>query len=164
MSIAKNNLKRELAYKSLFSSAKPVLSTASNWNQGDILAYDATNNIINAVTGTGSSANLVGVAVNTVVSGKQPSPYSGTAVDASQAIEDMAGPRYGSIFTMSLNTGDIWVPGQAAYLMSDPQTLTSAVTGNSVGIYQGPAITSAASGTTGDFLIGARYLQPGLVT
>jgi hypothetical protein len=158
MSVANNNLIREVnPGRSLFASLKPVLSTSCNWNQGDILAYDATNNIVNAVTGTGSSANVVGVAVNTIVSGVMPSPYQGTAVDASAAIEDAAGPLFGNVFSMALKTGDSWVPGQKAYLTSDPQTLTSAVTGNAVGIFQGAAVTSAASGTYGDFLMGAAY-------
>lgn len=158
MSIANNNLIREVnPGRSLFASLKPVLSTACTWNQGDILKYDPTNDVLKPVTGSGDGGLVVGVAVNSITAGIMPSPYQGTAVDASQAIEDAAGPLFGNVFSMALNTGDSWVPGQKAYLTGDPQTLTSAVTGAFVGIYQGPAVTSAASGTYGDFLIGQTY-------
>lgn len=163
MSTANNNLIREVnPGRSLFASLKPVLSTSCNWNQGDILSYDATNNIVNATTGSGSGANVVGVAVNTIVSGIMPSPYQGTAVDASQAIEDAAGPLFGNVFSMLIKTGDTFVPGQLCYLTGDPQTLTASATGSAVGIYQGQGITSAPSGTFGDFMIGARYNMAGL--
>jgi hypothetical protein len=163
MSSSVNNLIREVnPGRSLFASLIPVLSTSCTWNQGDLLTYDQTNNIVNAVTGSGSGANIVGVAVNAITKGVMPSPYQGTAVDASQAIEDAAGPLYGNVFSFLINTGDSFKPGDQAYLTGDPQTLTSAATGSSVGIYQGAAVTSAPSGTYGDFLIGSRYRQAGL--
>jgi hypothetical protein len=163
MSIARNNLVREVAAgRSVFASLKPVLSTSCTWNQGDLIAYDNTNKILNAVTGTGSSGLVVGVAVNTIVDGVMPSPYQGTAVDASQAIEDAAGPLYGCVFNMNMVSGDSWQPGQKAYLTADPQTLTSAVTGGAVGIYQGQPVTSAVTDQSGDFLIGCPYSPSGV--
>lgn len=163
MSIAFNNLIREVnPGRSLFASLKPVLSTACTWNQGDILTYDATNNVLKAATGSGSGANLVGVAVNTIVAGIMPSPYQGTAVDASQAIEDASGPLFGNVFQMNMVSGDAWQPGQLAYLTGDPQTVTSAATGSAVGVYQGAAVASAVTGQFGDFMIGARYNLSGL--
>ena len=158
MSVSNNNLIREVVPgRSLFASLKPVLSTSCTWNQGDILKYVAASNILQPVTGSGDGGLVVGVAVNAITNGVMPSPYQGTAVDASVAIEDAAGPLYGNVFSMALNTGDSWVPGQKAYLTGDPQTLTSSVTGAPVAIYQGPAITSAASGTYGDFMVGQTY-------
>lgn len=163
MSTAVNNLIREVnPGRSLFASLLPVLSTSSTWNQGDILAYDATNKILNAATGSGSGANVVGFAVNTMVKGIMPSPYQGTAVDASAAIEDAAGPLFGNVGSFLIKTGDSFNPGDPCYLTGDPQTLTATATGSSVGIYQGMPITSAPSGTNGDFLIGARWQQAGL--
>lgn len=154
---AQNNIVRKVNEKSLFESALPVLSTSSTFNQGDLIAFDATNNIINAVTGSGSGANILGVARTTVVNGIMPSPIQGTAVDASQAIEDMAGPAYGVVAYFSATVGDNWTPGQKAYIGANAQTVTSAVTGSSIGIYQGKSITSAASGTTVNILVGARF-------
>jgi hypothetical protein len=92
-----------------------------------------------------------------MTNGVMPSPYQGTAVDASQAIEDAAGPLYGNVFSMALKSGDSWSAGAKAYLAGDPQTLTSAVTGNPVAIFQGLSVTSAASGTYGDFLVAQTY-------
>lgn len=154
---AVNNIVRSVSPKSLFESAYPVLSSASNWNQGDILAYDATNKILNAVTGTGSSANLCGVAVQSIVSGKVPSPYQGTAVDASQAISDVEGPQYGIVCFFKLTSGDAFFPGVKVYIGADAQTVTVTAGGNSIGIFQGTAITPSGTGFVGDVLTGARY-------
>lgn len=158
MSNPNNNLIREInPGRSLFASLKPVLSTNSNWNQGDILFYDNVNKIVNAVTGFGNSASVVGVAVNTIVKGVMPSPFLGTAVDGSQAIEDAAGPLYANTFSMFINTGDSFNPGQSCYLTTDPQTVTAAASGTAVGYYVGQPIVSAPSGTLGDFMIGAPF-------
>lgn len=158
MSIPRNNLIRELGSQSLFASALPVLSRTVTYNQGDLLAFDTVGHVLMTITGSGNTANLVGVALQTIVNGVMPSPYQGTPVDASQALEDFGGPRYGNIFQMYLNPGDSFYPGQKIYATGDPQTITSAVTGSSIGLFQGQqAVTSAVSGQLGDCLIGARY-------
>jgi hypothetical protein len=166
MSTAYNNIVRSVAPKSLFESALPVLSTAVTYNQGDLIAFDTTNHILKPVAASGDATNLLGVARQTVVSGKIASPYQGTAVDASQAIEDFAGPVYGIVASLVLTTGDTISSGQKVYLTtSDPQTVTVTDTfggGHNVGIYQGKAITSAPSGTFIDVLVGASYSLGGL--
>lgn len=163
MSIKRNNIVRSVAPKSLFESLKPVLSASSTWNQGDLLAFDATNKIVIAATGAGSAANILGVARNTMSSGKMPSPYQGTDVDASQAIEDAAGPVYGVVASLVLATGAAFNPGDPVYISStDPQTVGSSATGSSVGIFVGAAVASAAAGQYGDILVGARYGMSGI--
>ena len=159
MSIARNNLLRQVAPKSLFASMLPVLKaeTACSWNQGDLLCMDTNVGYLRPVTGTGDSSILVGCALNTIQSGIMPSPYQGTAVDASQAIEDAGGPMYGSVFQMVLASGQTYNPGAPVYATSDPQTVTAASGGVSVGIFQGRPVTTAATGTYGDVLIGARF-------
>jgi hypothetical protein len=153
-----NNIVREVAPKSLFASALPVLSTAVTYNQGDLLSFDATNNILKPVTGNGDSTFILGVAVQTVVSGIAKSPYIGTAVDASQGFSDFAGPQYGVVASLKLASGQNYTPGAPVYLTStDAQTVTSAAGGSSIGLFQGRTITSAATGLSGDVLVGARY-------
>lgn len=162
MSIARNNLIREVAPKSLFESMLPVLSsaTACTWNQGDILCMDTNVKYLRPVTGSGDSSIVVGVALVSITNGVKPSPYQGTAVDASAAIEDEGGPMFGSVFQMVLATGAAFTPGLPVYLTADPQTVTSVSAGSAVGIYQGRAVASAASGSFGDVLIGANF-NPG---
>lgn len=162
MSTAQNNIVREVNLKSLFESALPVLSTAVTYNQGDYITFDQTNLILAPVTGSGSSANILGIARQTIVNGIAKSPYIGTAVDASQAIEDLAGPAYGVVAFMTLKTGDAFNPGSPVYLTADPQTVTSVSAGVSVGVYQDSAVSSAAAGQQGDILIGARYGLSGI--
>ena len=160
MSIARNNLIRQVRPGSLFESMKPVLSSASGctWNQGDILCMDLNVGYLRPVTGSGDSSIVVGVAVVSITNGVKPSPYQGTAVDASAAIEDESGPVYGCVFQMVLATGAAFTPGKPVYLTSDPQTVTSVSAGNAVGIFQGSSVASAASGSYGDVLIGANFL------
>jgi hypothetical protein len=160
MSTPKNNIIRSIAPKSLFESAFPVLSTSVTYNQGDLLAFDTSSKILKPISATGDAANCLGVARQTVVSGVVKSPYQGTPVDASQAIEDVAGPVYGVVASLTLKTGDAFNPGDKVYLVTtDAQTVTSTTNsgGANVGIFQGPAVASAAAGQTGAVLIGARY-------
>lgn len=162
MSNARNNVVRTLNNRSLFESALPVLSTSSNWNQGDLIAFDSTNKILNAITGSGSAANLVGVANQTIQSGLVPSPYQGTQVDASQGFSDVQGPSFGNVYSMVLKSGDAFTPGAPVYGTTDPQTVSVTSAGSKVGIFQGRAVTPAVTGTVGDVLIGANYQMAGL--
>lgn len=162
MSTAVNNIVRSVAPKSMFESAFPVLSSACNWNQGDLLYLNTSSHIINALPGTANAATVLGVAKQTIVSGKVASPYT-TAVDASQAISDIAGPTYGVVAFLVLKTGDAFNPGDKVYPTTDPQTVTSSDPGNAlhIGIFQDRAVSSAAAGQTGNILVGNRF---GLLT
>lgn len=157
--VAINNIVRSVSPKSIFESAKAVITSAVSFNQGDLIAFDDTNNRLKAVAATADAAAILGVARQTIVSGKVVSPYSGTAVDAAQAIEDIAGPVYGVVASLKLKSGDTFAPGDKVYVtVTDAQTVT--VTdpgdGNHVGIYQGAQVTAGAS-SKGDILVGARF-------
>jgi len=158
MSTSKNNIVREIAPKSLFESAKAVLSADVTYNQGDLIAFDTSAKVLK-VAGTADIDNLLGVARQKIVEGVQASPYQGTDVDASQAIDDCAGPVYGVVAFMTLKTGDAFAAGDKVYLTADPQTVTSTDPGSGkhCGVYQGGTVASAAAGQVGDILIGARY-------
>lgn len=161
MTIAVNNIVRSVAPKSKFESALPVLSTAVSYNQGDLIAFNTSSKIL-AVATTGNMANLLGVARQTIVNGVAQSPYQGTAVDASQGISDLAGPVYGVVAFFKTTVGDSYTPGAAVYMGADAQTVTVTDPGSndSIGIYQGRALTGAA-GVTADVLVGSRYLSGG---
>lgn len=159
MSTSRNNIVREVAPKSLFASALPVLSSSVTYNQGDFLALD-TGTYALKVAGTADIDNLLGIAQNAITNGKMVSPYQGTAVDASAGIVDIAGPVYGVVASMYLLSGDTFNPGSKVYLTSDPQTVTvtdPSSGAKNCGIYQGPTVTPSASGSLGNVLIGARY-------
>lgn len=160
MSTANNNIVRLVAPKSMFESAYGVLSSAVTYNQGDFLAFDTSAKILK-VAGTADIDNLLGIARQSVASGKAVSPYQGTAVDASTGISDLAGPVYGVTASMVLKTGDAFAMGDKVYLTADPQTVTVTDPGSGTkncGIFNGPvAVASAAAGQKSDILIGARY-------
>jgi len=165
MSTPYNNIVREVAPKSLFESALPVLDSSITCNQGDLIAFDTTNKVLKVFAATGDAANVLGVSRQTLVQGKLKSPYQGTAVDAAQAIEDMAGPVYGVVASMTLKTGDAFTPGLKVFAdPTDPQTVTATdnASGAHIGIFQGKAVASASAGQKGDVLIGARYSLAGI--
>jgi hypothetical protein len=148
--------------KSVFRSALPVLSSAVSYNQGDLIAFDTGNKILKAAA-TGDGANFLGVAVNTVVSGLPKQSYTGTAVDASTAFSDLAGPQYGVVASLILDTGSTLNPGDVVYLSNTDAQHVSTVQGGGtdkpIGIFVGPAVTSSAAGAKGDILIGLCYGQ-----
>lgn len=146
---ATNRVFREDAPKSFFPSAKAAISTAISWNQGDLLYLDTSAHLIKVVAATGNAATFLGVAVNTVISGKLQGPYQGlTAVTAAEAIADLAGPQFGLSAQMILKTSDAFVTGGKVYLTEGgtAQTVTSTDPGdaNFIGFYNDVAKTAAA--------------------
>lgn len=158
MSTSYNNIKRSVAPKSLFESAKNVIDDTITWNQGDLITF--SGGLLSAVNAAGDDTAICGVARQKIVLGKVASPYQGTAVDASQAIEDIAGPVFGVVAELTLKTGDALNPGDPVYLEGSDAQLVTATAGMgqvSVGIYQGAAISSATAGQKIEVLVGARY-------
>ena len=103
--------------KTMFESGKAVVSSASNWNQGDLVYLDTTNHILNRVSSTAHAISIQGVADNVVTSGKLAGPYDGlTAVDAAQVTPDFAGSRYGVVASMKLVSGQAYNVGAKVYL------------------------------------------------
>lgn len=158
-SLPKNRVFRSLVpARSIFEDALPFLGSIT-CNQGDLLAFDTGSNILKVVAATGDAANFLGISVATLVSGKLKSPYV-TAVDASQAASDIAGPQYGCVATMKLKSGDTFTQGGKVYLADgqDAQTVSSVNPGdgNYIGLFQGSTVT-ASSSSEGPVLLGARY-------
>lgn len=157
--VARNNIIRSVNVGSVFESAKHMLSATNDWNQGDLLAVDS--GVIKAVTAVTDSAAFLGVAKQTIIDGKVQSPYSGTAVDASASIDDVAGPVFGVVASLKLKATEAFAPGALVYLdPADAQTVSSVQPGTepSIGVYQGPNVASATSGQLGEIYIPkARY-------
>lgn len=148
--------------KSLFEDGKSAVGSTSTWNQGDFICFDTSLGYLRAVTATGDAATIVGVADNQIASGVLNSPYAGlTAVNAAQVTPGFVGPKYGVTVRATLKTGDAFAVGGKVFLANGQttQTISSVDPGdaNYIGIFVGPAVSSAAAGQTGDFLIGYRY-------
>lgn len=148
-----NNIVRSVAPDCKFESAKALISSSSAWNQGDLLFLDTTAHLIKPVAADATDAvSVLGVARQTISSGKVVSPYQGTAVDAAAAIEDIAGPVFGVVAKMQLKSGDTFNPGAKVYLVdgaagANAQSVTSVDPGShvSVGAYQDAVVTAGAS-------------------
>lgn len=153
-----NNIVKEIAPKSLFDDAKAMTSTTEDFNQGDLMVFDSTNKVIKKAALEADGATFLGVAVVTVVDGKVKSPYQGTAVDAAQALVTIPGPKYGVVAKLTLKTGEALAVGGLVYL--DPATGGDGVAASgtkAIGIYQGPAISSAYAGQKIEVLLGCRF-------
>ncbi len=100
------------------------------------------------------------MADNVVTSGKLAGPYDGlTPVDAAQVSPEFTGPKYGCVGQPVLKTSDAFNPGDKVYLVEGGDSQTVSVTAGgaeSVGIYVGPAVASAAAGQRGFVRLGFR--------
>lgn len=159
----KNTIVRSVSPKSIFESAISVISSSFSCLQGDLLVFDATNNVLKVPSAETEGNTFLGVARVTLINGRVASPYQGTAVDAAVAISDVPGPVYGVVAKCVAKTGIALAPGDEVFL--DPATGTRgvAVTGTkAIGIYQGPVVASAVAGQEIEVLIGARFPQDAL--
>jgi hypothetical protein len=158
-----NNITREISPASIFEDAKPVISSATTFNQGDLLILDTSTHLIRLPVSDAECATFVGIARVAIVNGKKASPYQGTAVDAASAIVTIPGPVYGVIAKLTLKTGDAFNPGDLVYYGGAAQTISSTGT-KAIGIYQGLAVASAVAGQIGEALVGHRFPGDALET
>jgi hypothetical protein len=151
MSTPKNRITRSVSPKSVFEDATAMVDATVSYNQGDLLRFDDTNNLIAKFSAETDGSTFLGIASETVVNGALKSPYQGTAVDAAAALGHVPGPVAGVQAKLILKTGDSINPGDLVYWFGD-QTVT--VTGTvRIGRYQGKAIASAAAGTEVEVLL-----------
>lgn len=160
-----NNIIRQGAQgRSMFASALPVLSSAVNYNQGDLLCFDDSGNVL-IPAATGNVANFLGVAINTVVNGVPASPYQGVPV--TEGPSDMGGPLFGVVATFTLDTSSSLNPGDLVYLSAvGVQNVAPSDPGSngSIGVYTGTqgVLSSSSAGQKVDILLGARFRMSGL--
>ena len=152
---AKNRIVRSIKPGSIFESAKNVIDTTISFEQGDLMYFDDTANLIKKVTSDANAATFLGIATQTVVNGKYKAVHT-TDVDASVSIDDINGPVYGVIAKMKLKVGDAFNPGDLVYVGSDAQEVSSSGT-KAIGVYQGKVIAAAVSGDEGEILLGHRF-------
>lgn len=157
MSTPKNNITRSVSPKSIFPDAIHVLDATVDFNQGDLLVYDATNDLLKVPSAESEAETFLGVAIETIVDGKLKRPYT-TDVDASAAISSVPGPVYGVVVQVTLHTGNAVDPGDSVYLDPSAGAQHVQVTGTKpIGVYQGAAIASASAGQQIEVLLGCRY-------
>lgn len=158
MSSPKNRIVRSDNMFAILEDISNFLSSQS-FNEGDLIVFDDATNTVVVTTGAAAEADfLLGVSPVTVVSGKLKSPYTGTAVDASEKAGGVPGPRAGVTAKMKLKSGATFNPGDAVYLdaAGEAQTVQAAANGSSIGIYIGKTVTAGAT-SEGDVKLGARF-------
>ena len=163
MPTKKNYIKKSVSPKSIFDDMSNVVDSTITFNQGDLLIFNSSTHLLNPISTLGVSetgANFVGISRVSITSGKPISPIQGTDVDAAAGTPAMAGPEYGVTAMVVLKTGDQIYPGDQVYPNGSAGARHVTITVGSkkpIGIYQGPHITSAASGQEIEILLGAEY-------
>lgn len=156
----KNTITRTVRRGSVFESAKAVISSATNFQQGDLLVFDSSTHLLRKPTVETEGNLFAGVARETLVNGVMPAPYS-TDVDSSRAIADVPGPDYGVVAKCHLKASDTLNPGDVVYLYPIGWTNrgVQASGTKAVGVYQGAAVTGgpSSSPTEVEVLLGHRY-------
>lgn len=154
--MGKNTIVRSVNPTSVFESAKAVINATVSINQGDLVVFDNTANLLKLAAAESEGATFLGVMRDDIVLGKLRSPYN-TEVDSSQAISDVAGPVCGVVAKCVAKTGDTFAPGDLVYL--DPATGSRGVQvagTKAIGVYQGGSVTAAA-GQEIEVLLGHRF-------
>lgn len=152
---AVNNITRSINPGSVFEEALAVTSLTESYDQGDLLIFDETLKVIKRAAVEADCETFLGVAIETVVLGKLKSPYTGTAVDAAQAVSSLPGPKFGVIVRITLKTGDTLAAGGPVYWSADQEV--SATGTKQIGVYQGKDIATAPAGTKVEVLLGHRF-------
>lgn len=153
MSAKNRETRGGLGAKSLFPSALDLISSASTFDQGDLLCLDTSTHRIRRYSAETDGEFACGISRATIVSGVMKSAYT-TDVDASAGISDIPGPVYGLVAKLVLKTGDSINPGDLVYWDADQRVAASGT--KAIGIMQGKAVSSAAAGTQIEVLLGAR--------
>ena len=158
MGVNKSNfIVRSVRPASVFPSLLHLVDNTISFEQGDLLFYDAANDLVKVLGAETDTAAFLGISEVTLVLGKIKQPYS-TDVDASQAIVSEAGPVFGVVALLEAKSGDSFTPGvevgaDAANLKRGASTT---ITTNSIGVYQGKALTASA-GDLIEVLLTAQY-------
>lgn len=154
----KQTIVKDVALKQIFPDIKNVTASTASYSQGDHIVFDSTLHIARAPTAESEGSSYLGISMLDVSSGKPLSPYSGTAVDAAQAVPAMDGPAYGVTNMYVLKTGDSLSPGVSIYIDLATGSRGVASTGTkAIGVYQGAAISGSAAGLEIECLVGARF-------
>ncbi len=159
MSFPKNRITREVAKKSVFEdlNAGAGMSSAVNYNQGDLLYRDASSGLVSTLSAETDAATFLGIAEQTVVSGVPQGPYQGLASSAHTAIGATKGPAYGVIAKLIAKSGDAFAWGVNVYADPASGDCNVQVAGTKpIGVYQGPNITGDGVKEI-EVLLGARY-------
>ena len=154
---AKNRITRTERASSVFPDATQAIDATISYNQGDLLFFDDSANLLKPIAAEADAETFCGIAVNTVVLGVPKSPYSGTAVDAAQGKVAMTGPVYGVIAKLISNTGQPWNTGDLAYASAVDAQHVGPTGTKAIGVYVGPDVAAASEGQEVEIRLGHRF-------
>lgn len=153
-----NFITRDEGGRSIFPSLIDVIDATISFEQGDLLFFDTSPNLVKVLSAETDTADFLGISNVTLVFGKIKQPYA-TDVDASQAIVSQAGPLYGVVALLEAKGSDAFNSGDL--VGADPANLARGVsvtvTTKSIGVYQGKDIASATQGQLIEVLITAQF-------
>ena len=146
----KDPIFRRVNRNTLAADIVAAVGASTTFNAGDFLTFNLTTSNFGQFSNESDSANMVGVAVVSITTGKAVNAYS-TDVDASQSKASIPGPEFGDEVFATLKAGDSVTPGTTLYynaITGPPKNgVTVTVGTKAIALYFGPALTGAP--TTG---------------
>ena len=154
---AKNNIKKEIAPRSIFSDVGGLVTNTTSWEQGDILVFDSIAHKVKAASVEADGLTVLGCALQSIINGVEKGPYTGVTDNAASIKSGaISGPLYGNEVELNVLAGETLNPGDLVYI-SDAKTIKASGT-KAIGIYIGSkVITAAAAGQVALCLIGSRF-------
>lgn len=149
-----NRIKREIAPKTILPELGTDVVAGQSWQQGDLLYFDDTNNLVKKLTAEAQAATLLGIAQQSITSGVEDGPYTGLT-DTAPKGGPLAGPLYGVEIEMPLKDGDAVAIGDVLYASTAQEV---SVTGTKpIGVYTGNKAVAAGTGLKVTLHLGARF-------
>ncbi len=153
---------KEILKESRFDDCFNLVDATTNIATGDLVHYDATNNLIAAQGAADDGSTFLGIQEVAIVAGTQKSVYGNAVEDGSAPKLHVLGPIHGVIARLVLKTGDALDAGAKVYPdgASGTRHVTSVAGAGpliAIGVYQGATIASATAGQEIEVLLKAVY-------
>lgn len=145
--------------KFIFRKLDPYVSSASNWDQGDMLVYNSSTKLVGPKPSGETGANLIGIAQSKVVNGSQATPFASFTENAAALGQDGISPAdFGGTYLMESDGSITFNPGDKIYPGTSGTKRVTNVANSQVciGVYDGAAVTLTI-GQTLACKIGAVY-------
>lgn len=151
---------KEILKESRFEDCFDLVASTTDIATGDLVHYDAANNLIAAQGAADDGSTFLGIQEVAIVDGTQKGVYGSGMTDGSEPKLHVLGPVHGVIAKLVLKTGDALDAGAKVY--PDGASGTRHVTSVAgalvaIGIYQGPTIAAATAGQEIEVLLKAVY-------
>lgn len=146
---ARDNIVKAVGFDVKKLNYPHIIDGTFDYNQGDLLYFDASAKIVKALDSDAHAAYLAGVALRSAFL----APYSAQNLAGGPALQknyyQNALVGIGCIASFKTTVGETYEDGTALYLGADAQTVTTVAGAHSIGVVKLPNGGSAITGAAG---------------